>query len=38
MILKEKSTEQTILEAAEYEFLEKGFDAAKTTKIASLAG
>jgi AcrR family transcriptional regulator len=38
MVLKEKNTEQAILEAAEYEFLEKGFDAAKTTKIASLAG
>jgi AcrR family transcriptional regulator len=38
MIIKEKSTEQAILEAAEDEFLEKGFEAAKTTKIASLAG
>ena len=35
---KEKSKEQAILEAAEHEFLEKGFEAAKTTKIASLAG
>ena len=30
--------EQAILEAAEREFLNKGFEAAKTTKIASLAG
>lgn len=30
--------EQAILEAAEQEFLDKGFEAAKTTKIASLAG
>ena len=35
---KEKNKEQAILEAAEHEFLEKGFEAAKTTKIASLAG
>ena len=35
---KGKNKEQAILEAAEYEFLEKGFEAAKTTKIASLAG
>ena len=35
---KEKNKEQAILEAAENEFLEKGFEAAKTTKIASLAG
>ena len=35
---KEKSKEIAILEAAEQEFLEKGFEAAKTTKIASLAG
>jgi len=35
---KEMSKEQAILEAAEQEFLEKGFEAAKTTKIASLAG
>jgi len=35
---KEISKEQAILEAAEHEFLEKGFEAAKTTKIASLAG
>ena len=35
---KEKSKEQAILEAAEHEFLEKGFEATKTTKIASLAG
>ena len=30
--------EQAILEAAEQEFMNKGFEAAKTTKIASLAG
>jgi AcrR family transcriptional regulator len=30
--------EQAILEAAEQEFLENGYEAAKTTKIASLAG
>ena len=35
---KEKNKEQTILEAAEQEFLDKGFEATKTTKIASLAG
>jgi len=35
---KEKNKEQAILEAAELEFLDKGFEAAKTTKIASLAG
>ena len=35
---KGKNKEQAILEAAEQEFLEKGFEAAKTTKIASLAG
>jgi len=35
---KEKSKEIAILEAAEQEFMEKGFEAAKTTKIASLAG
>jgi len=35
---KEKNTEQAILNAAEKEFLDKGFDAAKTTMIASLAG
>ena len=34
----EKNKEQAILEAAEHEFMEKGFEAAKTTKIASLAG
>ena len=32
------NTEQAILEAAELEFLEKGYKEAKTTKIASLAG
>jgi AcrR family transcriptional regulator len=36
--LNEKNNEQAILEAAEQEFLDKGFEAAKTTKIASLAG
>jgi len=35
---KEKNKELAILEAAEQEFLEKGFESAKTTKIASLAG
>ena len=35
---KEKNKEQAILEAAEHEFMEKGFEASKTTKIASLAG
>ena len=35
---KEKNKEQAILEAAEQEFLDKGFEAAKTCKIASLAG
>jgi len=30
--------EQAILEAAEQEFLDKGFEAAKTTKICKLAG
>ena len=35
---KEKNKEQAILEAAEFEFMEKGFEATKTTKIASLAG
>jgi len=35
---KEKNKEQAILEAAEQEFLDKGFEAAKTTVIASLAG
>jgi AcrR family transcriptional regulator len=34
----EMSREQAILNAAEQEFLDKGFEAAKTTKIASLAG
>ncbi|MDR1381030.1 MAG: TetR/AcrR family transcriptional regulator [Tannerella sp.] len=37
-VIKGKNKEQAILEAAEYEFMEKGFEAAKTTKIASLAG
>jgi len=35
---KEKNKELAILEAAEQEFMEKGYEAAKTTKIASLAG
>ena len=35
---QEKNKEQAILEAAEQEFLEKGYEAAKTTTIASLAG
>ena len=35
---KEVNKEQAILDAAEHEFLEKGFEASKTTKIASLAG
>jgi AcrR family transcriptional regulator len=35
---KEKSKEKAILEAAEQEFLNKGFEAAKTTSIASVAG
>jgi AcrR family transcriptional regulator len=38
MTLKEKSKEQAILDAAESEFLERGFEATKTTEIASLAG
>ena len=38
MITKDKNKEQAILEAAEKEFLEKGFDASKTTKICLLAG
>ena len=38
MSTKEKSKEQAILEAAEKEFLEKGFDSSKTTNIASNAG
>ncbi|MDR2232648.1 MAG: TetR/AcrR family transcriptional regulator [Tannerella sp.] len=36
--MEEKTKEQAILDAAEQEFLEKGFEAAKTTSIASLAG
>lgn len=35
---KDISTEQTILEAAEQEFIEKGFAGAKTTSIAKRAG
>ena len=38
MSIEEKNKEQAILEAAEQEFLEKGFEASKTTKIASRAG
>ena len=38
MTTDEKNKEQAILEAAEKEFLEKGYEASKTTKIASLAG
>ena len=33
-----KTSEQAILEAAEHEFLSKGFAAAKTTEIAAAAG
>lgn len=36
--MKDISTEQLILEAAEKEFLEKGFSGAKTTSIAQNAG
>jgi AcrR family transcriptional regulator len=35
---REMNKEQAILEAAEHEFLDKGFEATKTTKIASRAG
>jgi AcrR family transcriptional regulator len=35
---KEKSKEEAILEAAEQEFLDKGFEGAKTTTISSIAG
>jgi AcrR family transcriptional regulator len=38
MIEKELSTEQVILEAAEAEFLEKGFESAKMMGIAKRAG
>jgi len=38
MQTEEKSKEQAILEAAEKEFLEKGFDSSKTIRIAALAG
>ncbi|MPN37397.1 hypothetical protein SDC9_184914 [bioreactor metagenome] len=34
----EKNTKQIILEAAESEFLEKGYDGARTTQIAKRAG
>ena len=38
MINKDQNTEQAILEAAEAEFLEKGFAMAKTTEIAKRVG
>lgn len=38
MNTKESSKEQLILQAAEQEFLEKGFNMAKTTQIAKRAG
>jgi AcrR family transcriptional regulator len=38
MNVKKQSTEQIILESAEKIFIEKGFDGAKTTEIAKLAG
>ena len=38
MEIKNQNTEQTLLEAAEKLFIEKGFDGAKTTEIAKLAG
>ncbi len=38
MCAKEKNTEQLILEAAEAEFLEKGYGKARTTEIAKRAG
>ncbi|MDR3261055.1 MAG: TetR/AcrR family transcriptional regulator [Tannerella sp.] len=38
MTTEEKNKEQAILDAAEQEFLEKGFEASKTTQIASNAG
>jgi AcrR family transcriptional regulator len=37
-IEKNRNTEQILLEAAEKLFVEKGFDGAKTTEIARLAG
>lgn len=38
MAPKETTTEQLILEAAEAEFLEKGYGKARTTEIARRAG
>ncbi len=38
MALKESNTEQILLEAAETEFLEKGYGKARTTEIAKRAG
>jgi AcrR family transcriptional regulator len=38
MEVKNQNTEQIILEAAENLFIEKGFDGAKTTEIARMAG
>jgi AcrR family transcriptional regulator len=38
MTAEDKNKEQAILEAAEHEFLEKGFEASKTTRIAANAG
>ena len=38
MEIKTQTTEQILLEAAEKLFIEKGFDGAKTTEIARLAG
>ncbi|MDR1631592.1 MAG: TetR/AcrR family transcriptional regulator [Dysgonamonadaceae bacterium] len=38
MEVKNQNTEQILLEAAEKLFIEKGFDGAKTTEIARLAG
>ncbi|MDR1332335.1 MAG: TetR/AcrR family transcriptional regulator [Tannerella sp.] len=38
MIKDDKNKEQAILEAAEQTFLEKGFEASKTTQIAAKAG
>jgi AcrR family transcriptional regulator len=38
MEVKNQNTEQILLEAAEKLFIEKGFDGAKTTEIAKLAG
>lgn len=35
---KDMTTEAAIMQAAEHEFLEKGFDRTKTTEIARLAG